>query len=177
MLSCKTTILPERTYPHYSGIDARITPYLNDYAKLALRHNVFFTKYVSIGFANINAKSGSHSVIGVCYSGNGWREIEIDIKSWERATETSRKSLFRHEATHCFCNRDHDFGDGQGYRDPSTEDMISFIHRSPFNILEKGLFEDGCPMSLMYPRIISDYCAKAHESEYVGDMFNRCDAW
>lgn len=155
--------------------DPQIKAIVNEFMDLSKRNNIKFKNNVSIGFTKIN----DGNVIGTCSYRMTFREIDIDIEYWKTATWISKTALVYHELAHCYCNRDHDFGDGTLYPDDSLAYLFqSWFKKSTFNLYRpEGYFEDNCPMSIMYPKIIDDYCFRVHYNEYVEEMFNRCDAY
>lgn len=107
----------------------------------------------------------------MCTYGGFWREIDIDIDFWNRATPTSKLALMFHELAHCYCTRGHDFADGTEYPEPKFMDFFSKCTTEP------GYYPDGCPLSIMHPIIIEDTCVANHYNDYVNELFNRCDPW
>jgi hypothetical protein len=178
--SCNESKVPklkDRFTPHYIGIDSRAKPIVYDYVKLAQSHDIKLTKPVTVGFTNIKAGQ----VIGVCYRnwGRSIREIDLDTGWWNENSKASRKMLLFHELTHCLCNRPHDYADGTPYESIPIEDTVAWISRwtrkLPFYAALPGRYADGCPLSIMYPRIPSTFCIEHHQREYLDEMFNRCD--
>lgn len=171
--SKKDPLSEPRLTPHFKGIDVKALPLTVEYVKLAQKSNVIFTKPlpITIGFNDIN----SGMTVGVCFYGKDFREIEIDNKEWFSKSGITRKTLLFHELTHCLCGRDHDYGDGQEY--PSVgimENIEEMLNGWPFYKASPGRYIDQCPLSIMYPYVVSDRCLKIHEKEYFKEMFNRC---
>ena len=159
--------------PSYTGVDLGLQPYVADYIQLAAKHNVKFTEPqpVTMGFTHIL----SDSVIGYCTYGKNFREIDIDIVFWEKASPTTKMLLIFHEMTHCLCTRDHDYGNGEKYQPAIIEYLIG--RGIPFYKDRPGYYQDGCPTSIMHPIILSDSCYNAHSKDYMGELFNRCSAY
>lgn len=168
--SCATSGF--KFHPEYQGVDERATPFVNEYLKLAAINHIDFDDEVTLGFKSLN----DGSTIGTCTYGWGWREIDLDIGYWNSATPTERLALTFHELTHCYCNRDHDWGEDKPY--PSTAEL----RMEQANSWRKkggpapGRFtSDGCPTSFMYPIILDDDCVLHHYNHYVFEMFERCE--
>lgn len=159
LMGCTINIFTlRRSAPHYTGVDLAAAPLVNEWLKLAKEHDIKFDNEVSIGFTKIP----ENRTVGLTsYGLGGFREIDIDLPYWEASTLTARKILLFHELTHAYCDREHDFNDGEEYE--KGEDQ------------KKGLYKDGCPLSIMYPFIISDSCFMGHYDEYINEMFNRCE--
>jgi hypothetical protein len=156
--SCCTWYISRRVVPNYTGVDPEIQPYVNDWMHLADERGIKFNNSVSIGFDSINRKE----TIGICNYGVGFREIDIDELYWSQANIISKKTLVFHELVHCYCNRNHDYGDGVEYQRDS-------------NNLDGFFIDDNCPISIMYPIIVSNACFIIHYDSYVEEMFSRCE--
>lgn len=165
-----------KTEPNYSGVDIRVKKIYDEYLYISAQHNLKFDKPVTIGFTDINAGR----VIGVCYSGPGFREIDLDNKYWFETSKISQLSLMFHELTHCFCARAHDYNDGTMYPDGSTKNLQNFWNsvKHFFNKnLDYGFYKDGCAKSIMNPVLVDDDCMLKHYNEYIEEMQNRCEPW
>lgn len=172
-LSCSSDNAPKiksRPHPHYKGVDSRAQSLLDEYIKLANQNNIKFTKPISIGFTKIKEEQ----VVGICYYGKDFREVEIDLTEWNDRSEITRKSLLFHEFTHCLCSRDHDYSDGKKYPAIDVDRLFGFIEKLPFFRPKPGYYVDGCPLSIMHPQVITDDCMNDHKKEYMGEMFHRC---
>lgn len=157
--------------PSYVGIDERVKSYHEEYMDISVRKHITFDKKVTIGFTNIH----EGNVVGTCVYGINFREVNLDIDYWNASTKTTRLALVFHELTHCYCKRNHDYGDELSYPEIKCKsNTLSEMELSwPFD----GFFDDGCPISLMYPEVISDDCTRSHYQEYIDEMFERCEAW
>lgn len=162
-----------RLAPVYKGIDARAYPLISDYVLRAKKHHVRFTKPISIGFTDIN----NGGVVGTCFYGKNFREIEIDNHEWFSHTELNREELIFHELTHCLCSRRHDYADGKEYTPIPLEKLDQIFHDWPFYAPLPGRYKDECPLSIMFPHVLSLKCIKAHREEYLNEMFDRCKPW
>lgn len=167
--------LENKEKPEYVGVNPTLKPFVDEYVQRAKARHLVFNNPVTVGFKVINVGD----VIGVCSMTEKFREVDIDTIFWNRASHAKQRILIFHELTHCLCGRNHDFGNGQSYPDSlfgHILDDISF--RSPFRIkVKSGYFVDGCGMSIMTPEIASDDCIDSHESEYLEEMFDRCEPY
>jgi len=178
LISCaKPPIRRTKVFPDHSTeiSDPQIKAIVDEFMDLSKRNKVKFNSKVSVGFTKIN----DGNVIGTCSYRMTFREIDLDIDFWKNATFIQKTSLLYHELAHCYCDRDHDFGDGTLYPDDSFKYILqSWFQKSTFNIYRpEGYYEDGCPTSIMYPKLIEDYCFRVHYNEYVNEMFNRCEPY
>lgn len=162
-----------RLAPHYKGVDSKAYDLALEYIRLAENNHIKFTKPITLGFTNIP----SSGVVGICWYGKNFREIDIDRKQWERSSQIHRENLLFHELTHCLCGRTHDFGDGEEYPDPEIEKAVEFLYEWPFYLKRAGVYSDGCPLSIMYTRVMPERCMATHRTEYLKEMFNRCNPW
>ena len=174
---CTLTLGQVRLSPHHNGVDSSFKVLVGDYIDLAKEQKIFFKRSVSVGFEDIN----DDAVIGLCHYGVSFREIDIDSAYWKRATAYSKRILVYHELTHCYCGRDHDYAAGKIYPEHDRPQIAS-TRKNP--VLEgfqlssnNGYFDDGCPITIMHPVIVEDYCARIHYSHYISEMFERCEAY
>ncbi len=157
LMSCCTFNLSQRRLtPEYKGVDPEIAPYVNEYMDLAKIMGIKFKNKVTVGFKDIN----NGNIIGECEYGLGFREIDVDRTYWNRSTTTSKMTLLIHELSHCYCGRTHDYGPSKEYK----------------NTWE-GRFDDNCPKSVMYPKILPDGCVDLHYEEYILEAFDRCNPY
>lgn len=169
-INVKSHLTPRRS-PKYRGVDANLQKYVDDYMNLAKDKKIQFKHSVSIGFMKIN----SGNVIGVCNYGSTFHEIDIDKAFWDEATNTQKDALMKHELSHCYCDRDHDWDEGKNYPEPSHSDKKNdTFNVTLFTPNHEGMYEDNCPLSLMYPIIPNDACVWAHYQDYSNEIFNRC---
>lgn len=154
------------TSPKFTGVDPRVKKIYDEYMKLSGYKHIEFSDTVTIGFGNTKIE---HAV-GLCTTTPLFREITIDEKYWNRIGKLQRVALLYHELTHCYCDRNHDYGKGKPYPAPKDK-WYDDDPPAP----EGSMFADGCPITLMYPRVISDDCMKRHYGEYVEEMFDRCE--
>lgn len=139
------------------------------YESLAIGNGIKFTHHPTMGFNTIKKKKGYYNVIGPCTYGKNFREIDADIDFWNKSSDQTRRVLLYHELTHCLCDRDHDYKNGIKYPDADTVKGNIIME-----FMEPGVLKDGCPMTIMYPYILSDKCSFAHWNMYIKEMFNRC---
>lgn len=143
--------------PEYKGIDPEIAPFSKEWLELAQIEGLRFKNNITIGFKNINEPE----VVGMCRYEMGFREIDIDKRYWNSSSELTKKSLVRHEMSHCYCGREHDYAENKEYYGNERDK-------------KEGFFEDGCPISILYPYVVSDTCMSHHYQEYSKEMFYRC---
>lgn len=163
--SCTIDII--KPAPEYKGVDSRIQVFVNEYKSLAKDHGITFKNDVSIGFTKISYSK----VIGFCTFGYKWREIDLDLDYWTHSNNNTRLALIFHELTHCYCGRDHDYGNGTMYPEAPELTKIFASVRNGSN----GYYEDDdCPTSIMYPIVLDNRCLLAHYNDYISEMFSRC---
>jgi hypothetical protein len=153
--------------------DPQIKVITNEYFRLSDRNDIVFSNKVSIGFSKIDRGS----VIGTCSFQRTFREIDLDEGYWARSTWASKVALIYHELTHCYCERGHDFGDGENYPDNTIESIIErILVKQPLTPLKPaGYMDDNCPESIMHPTILDDDCFLKHYQHYTTEMFARCE--
>lgn len=163
--------------PEHTGIDPALKSYYDEYLALAKINKLDFTNKITIGFKTIDEAN----VVGLCTRNGlmGFREIDVDKEYWNSASMQNRATLIFHELTHCLCSRGHDFGDFQFY--PETDAFSKFFTTIKDLCVEKtepkGFYDDGCPLSLMYPNIVPPDCLDLHYSDYMKELFDRCEPW
>ena len=169
--SCATIDIKQ--FPEYKGVDPRAASFVKEYKELAKIQGITFKNDVTIGFKKIN----SGNVIGICTRAPGWREIDLDLDFWASSTQISRMSLVYHELSHCYCGREHDWGTGKPYPETSADRAKEVLDALAKNKIPPGRYEDGCPLSFLYPVILDDNCVLAHYDDYIKEMFNRCEPY
>lgn len=163
--ACSSLKIP--LFPTQHTVEQEMQSYVKDYKELATINGITFRNTVTMGFTDIK----EDSVIGLCTYGITFRQIDIDLNYWRHASDMSKMALMYHELTHCYCTRDHDFGEGKPYPAKSEDRWKTPL--TPAN----GYFPDGCPMSMMHPVILEDTCTQLHYGEYVKEIFDRCNAF
>ncbi|MCX9024619.1 MAG: putative metallopeptidase [Candidatus Methanoperedens sp.] len=151
--------------PKYHDVDKQIQPIYNEYIELSILKHITFKHKVNVGFGKLDEPT-----VGMCVYTSTFREITIDPDWWKYATETSRTALIFHELTHCYCGRSHDYGGMTPYPEAKDIDSNFAAQRSEF-------WDDACPTSIMYPKVVFDYCMRLHYNEYIEEMFDRCEPW
>lgn len=145
--------------------DAEVEEIVKEYKYLAKNKNINFKNNVSIQFKRIK----DESTVGITrYWISGKRTITIDKDFWKKSTKTTRITLLFHELTHAYCYRDHSYkkdGKLKPY-DDKRKDKDGFYKES-----------SNCPLSIMYPSLLSDSCVIAHYSDYVSEMFEGCEPY
>lgn len=150
---------------------------VDEYFKLSARYNLSFTKKVPIEFEVIKIKDMPNAV-GLCSSGLDYRKITIDPIYWQYFTWYTKMVMIYHEMTHCYCGRDHDYGDGLLYPENVLKARIEQYNATNDHMSNHpGYMLDGCPESVMFPLVLGDKCFKEHYSHYVKEMFDRCNPW
>lgn len=172
LTSCSTVGI-DKILPEYKGIDPAFLSLTRQYVEIAHEKGIHFSRPVTIGLTKI--KRGN--TIGLCHYLLGAREIDIDRNFWAHASPVERETLLWHELTHCFCDRDHDFGKGQNYPEVKLQTVVKHEINRLTCTAEVGYLEDGCPKSIMHPVILDEGCMTEHYSYYINEMFDRCDPW
>ena len=178
LCSCTTpkpTKTEIKTSPAYMGVDPELKPYVDEYKALAKARNLIFTHEVTVGFTKIK----ENNIIGWCNYGFTFREIDIDRPFWNATSNLGKKMLIWHELSHCYCDRDHDYGKNKPYASPRSGLISGSIDRflPIFSKPEEdtaGYLEDSCPKSIMHPVHLYDWCSSRHYQEYIDEMFDRC---
>jgi hypothetical protein len=170
--SCSASI-PVKIAPEYKGVDPRAQNIVSEYLELSRLNHIIFHNPVTVGFKNIQ----HGDVVGVCHYGGYFREIDVDINYWNNSTTLSHLALLYHELTHCYCTRDHDYGKEKKYPETEAARIVQAIQWKVNGGERPGHWDDGCPVSLMYPIVVDDDCMQAHYAEYTQEMFDRCEAW
>lgn len=173
LLTIACTGLKVKKDPSYKGINPEFVEIMDLYIELAAKNDVYFSKEVTIGFTDIN----NGKVVGLCTYGKDFREIDIDRDYWLEATKITRITLLFHEATHCYCGRDHDYGKGDKYLKGFVRYLAELINWELTRKVPKGYYSDGCPKSIMFPVVLPDGCMYKHYLDYTKEMFARCKPW
>ena len=158
--------------PTYRGVNPKLGKFVKEYLKLAKKHDIKFTNSVSVGMTTINRGN----IIGLCTYGKNFREIDIDQPFFDKSSDLTREILIFHELTHCYCDRDHDFGLNQPYTYPLLRNFFHSFYKEPF-WKNPGFYADECPISIMYPAILRERCAEEHFDAYLEEMFDRCNPY
>lgn len=165
-LGIKTKLSPE-----YYGVDPVIKPIVDEYLELSTRNSIAFTHKVTIGLKDI----GHGRIVGLCHYGINFREIDIDKTFWDHSSYNDKRILVYHELTHCYCGRGHDYGEGKNYPEAS---LLDIFKDTIFEIKDdKGKYDDGCPLSIMYPYVLKESCFEKHLDSYTIEMFDRCNPY
>lgn len=171
--SCTSALKKAKPKAEYIGVDVNAQPYVDEFMELSRRNNITFKRSVSIGFKQIN----QGKVIGLCTYAKSFREIDLDIGYWQRATEKERKALMFHELVHCYCERGHDFADKQDYPESFLKSIYISVGQNIPWCLKKlpGYFDDHCPLTIMHPTLTDRSCLETHWEHYLKEMFDRCE--
>lgn len=152
----------------HTDIDPNLQPYVNEYKELARLHNVKFNHTVTAGFKQ---DLGYFGAVGLTTTALTFREIDIKTNTWYDYSYISRMSLMYHELSHGMCERGHTYSDGVLYPNkvsPEVDTANLMIPPVP------GHYPDGCPLSLMAPFMVDDYCTLRYYSDYTAEMFKDC---
>lgn len=168
--SCSTFFPEVKFAPLYQGVDPKLQYLVDEWLWLSKQKHLIFTHNVIIGFKKIN----QGAAIGLCTYGVGWHEIDIDTDYWKKASAANRLEIVFHELTHCYCNRNHDYGNGIKYPAEESARIAQALDWVKNGGELPGRLEDGCPSSIMYPVALEDDCIWHHYNSYVSEMFNRC---
>lgn len=153
----------EKMSPEYNGVDPRMQHWVKEYKEIAQMQGITFKHEVTVGFKKLGG-----STVGLTTYGKKFREIDIDPDYFENSTEVRKETLIFHELTHGYCYRGHTWGDDQVY-----PEYLDWHGKKP----TEGYYKDGCPLSLMFPVVLDDYCTLTHFGEYVVEMFHNCDPY
>lgn len=164
IVSCTMVLTDARIVPRYHGVDPQLSGYVNEWLLLAEIEGITFKRSVSVGFTDIDRKF-DHNLVAVaqCNYSVFFREIDVEPKYWEMMSNISRFVTMAHELTHCYCGRSHTFGAGIEYRRDGKG-----------HYQKEGFFEDGCPISILYPEVLPDSCTINHLPYYLDEMFRGC---
>lgn len=164
LIQCSTL---RKIAPEHKGVDPKIEYFVKEFKELANMQGVTFKHDVSVGFKKLD-----YPTIGLTTYGpkDLWREIDIDPRFWEDSTELTKMSLIFHESGHAYCDRGHDWAGGTY---PEFESWKK--GKEP----KEGGYKDGtnCPLSLMYPTILDDFCVVTHFNDYIVELYGRCDPY
>lgn len=110
--------------------------------------------------------SKTSKFIGLCWPKSG--VIHLDVSYWNSSEKLEKEALIFHEMAHCTCNGlDHEHEGG-------TYDYDKGVPKSEEERLASGFYKDGCPKSLMYPKIVSSDCYKFRRKEYIEELKRLC---
>lgn len=158
----------------FSDVHPKIAEKVNNYKELLKLKGVKdsdMTFDLTAGFGPIGKNS---STVGVCRRlGPNKVEIEIDEMYWPFVSMDTQDALIYHELTHCLCGRDHNY---KNITYPEARDGVRMPNPN-WNERQRskhGYFKDGCPKSLMHPRLPSEYCLEVYMNYYWDEMFDGC---
>lgn len=105
-------------------------------------------------------------LIGLCWPRSGI--IHLDSNYWNNSGKLEKESLIFHEIAHCACNGlDHEHEGG-------LYDPYAGVPKNKSERVKGGFYEDGCPKSLMYPKLLSNECYKFRRTEYIEELKRAC---
>jgi hypothetical protein len=175
-----------QTAPIHLKPDAELQFYEAQYEILAFLHGICIENHVTMGFSDIRIKKKKgRGIVGLCMYGKNFREIDIDYDYWQKQSMLGRQTLIFHEMTHCLCGRMHDWDYNTPYPEPGSNEPDSLDVNKIVTInpmvdtkgLANGFLNDECPMSIMYPYVVSDGCMQKHLKMYLDEMFDRCQPY
>lgn len=170
LAACCTNLLNRKISPEYQDVNVLTRKLVDEYLELAKARNINFTHKVTVGFK----KFAEPDVVGLCTFGNTFREIDVDPGFWLSHGASAHVALIFHELTHCYCERTHDYGKDKEYPEANSRRLELALEWAEKGGERPGYWDDGCPISLMYPIVVDDDCIAAHYKQYVDEMFDRC---
>jgi len=108
-------------------------------------------------------------IAGLCWLERKNKLIYLDIKTWKGYSKLQKEVLLFHELGHCVCDLDHEHFHGVYPEDP-------VVPKNEIEKIKAGFLEDGCPVSIMHPRVLSNSCYKKHRTFYRYELNVRCYA-
>ena len=158
---CSTTPNPLSNNESHEEFDKYLKLFENDMGSRVTPANM---KKTSIRFGSLDG-----SAVGLCVYIPVWGHsmITVDKSVWENYGEFQKKNLIYHELGHCICGLGHSWEFG-GYAEAGSDGVFQSFSR------DDGFFEDGCPLSGMFPYVMDEDCAKKHWDDYTKDLYNRC---
>ena len=105
--------------------------------------------------------------VGLCWPGANPRMINLDAEAWRGYSELQKEVLIFHELAHCTCDLDHAHFRGTYPEKPAVP--FEKEHR-----IKAGFLEDGCPVSIMYPKVLDLICYQKHRGHYRYELNLRC---
>jgi hypothetical protein len=145
------------------GIDTAFNPYVDNFKRIVSPHyNKKAYKTMRMQFEDLEGMTA-----GICWklpddNGDVEVSVQIDRKVWARASEGRRDALIMHELGHCLCNLGH-----QHFEGAYKEETFPFSEKL-------GYLEDGCPVTVMHPNLMTGECFEAHKSLYEYELKLRC---
>jgi hypothetical protein len=154
-------------------VQQKIFPYvalfIEDSNKLFSLNEVL--RKIDFGFINIEDVYGKDTAtVGFCqYRFFGLKNIiRLDKEFWNKSNIITKRNLVYHEIAHCLMYLDHSAPDGT---------ILDWIYRKFIEIgifkKNKAYLDDGCPISLMHPYLVDNYCTAKHNKYYIEELFNR----
>jgi hypothetical protein len=119
---------------------------------------------VKITMANLRPPTA-----GVCWPYKTTKLIYLDTKTWQEYSELQKEVLLFHELAHCVCDLDHTHFQGVYPENPVVPETAQ-------ERIKAGFLDDGCPVSIMYPKVLTHSCYKKHRKLYRYEINLRCYA-
>lgn len=165
LIGCASIGKGTETSKEFLGIDERAEEYIALFKEIAEPYiNKSTLESLSVGFKDVEVDE--RGVVGVCkyFTSDGGPEILIDQRFWAKSTENTRESLMLHELGHCICKIPHSHIEGSYEEKPKKDGPV----------LGRGFFRDGCPVTVMYPEVLGDFCYEKHKYHYHYELRLRC---
>jgi hypothetical protein len=100
------------SYTRSTYQDPILALYANKVKEEALNHKrIINPRILTLNFTNTLMMDGDLTTIGLCYynnEGNGFA-VYMYAPFWDKASETTKMNLMRHELGHCLMNKPHIF--------------------------------------------------------------------
>lgn len=163
-VSCASTQILQKPVSN-NMIDVDFRPYVENFITLS---NGMVTEddinTIEMTFDNLDG-----DVVGVCFPLFWDKKIQINKDSWHRCDkQIVREQILFHELGHCLLMRMHT-------AEIECDEFICFIENLFVRmqlIKRKGYLDDGCPISYMHPRVLSQKCIKKHYDYYIRELFD-----
>lgn len=150
-------------------VDNEFVPHIQEF-KLIVDNHKYDKKIENLGiiFADIPPEKGTQVLAYCATMFTDYPFIYVDRKTYLSATPMSQQFTLLHELGHCICDRFH----------TSASRGVTGLWEKLLYALglakEKGVLEDGCPSSLMYPYEFSESCMMRHYFYYIEEFKQGC---
>lgn len=166
LAACAAVSQKEDGGQEFRDVDSEFAPYLQDFIETTFPYyDQEALDTLTVGRRDID----EGSVVGFCkiFTTNGGREIVIDKGFWENQSEATKEALMLHEFAHCLCKLEHQHFEGNYEKKQN-------LSRTRGEKLKDGFFPDNCPVSILYPTVVSDRCFERHKEHYKYEVRIRC---
>ena len=168
MLSC-IVILTLSAQPT-NRTEMQVDPELQVYADRFIEESIGYVTKEDLDTLQMKFKvySPGSSTAGTCYPFPGLEEIYINKEWWDdNESDIRREQLVFHELAHCILLRKHT-------APTSASNFWGFLEKLAFALgifRNPGLLPDDCPISIMHPETIGDYCLEKHYGYYLDELY------